>query len=93
MPRDDGATLRAFWRAAVEASCEIIGITSFNEWPETTVIEPALTWPDPYRYLRIVAELQGRRFEPPPLPPAAAVDPAIWEMLAARSAEGGRAAR
>jgi len=92
MPRDDGATLRAFWRAAVEADCDLIGITSFNEWPETTVIEPALTWPDPYRYLRIVAELQGRGFEPPPLPPAAAVDPAIREMLAARSAESGRAA-
>jgi len=26
---------------------DIIGITSFNEWPETTIVEPPLTWGDP----------------------------------------------
>lgn len=84
MPRRDGATLRAFWRAAVEARADIVGITSFNEWPETTILEPALTWPDPYRYLRIVADLQGRRFAEPPLPPLSHLDPLAADYLRAR---------
>jgi hypothetical protein len=84
IPRNDGQTLRDFWRAAVEAGTDLVGITSFNEWPETTVIEPALTFPDPYRYLRIVAELQGRRFTPPPLPPPDHLDPAMAEYLRGR---------
>lgn len=79
MPRDNGRTLRSFWRAAAEAGADMIGITSWNEWPESTVIEPALTWADPYQYLRIVAELQGRRFVPPPLPASKALDPAMQE--------------
>lgn len=88
MPRRDGQTLRDFWKAALEADADIIGITSFNEWPETTIVEPALTWPDPYQYLRLIAELQGRTFEPPPLPPLDHVDPAMREMLRARFSKG-----
>jgi len=33
-------------------------LTSFNEWPETTVVEPSSSWPDPYCYLRILAGVE-----------------------------------
>lgn len=81
MPRQNGQTLKDFWRAASEAGADIISITSWNEWPESTVIEPALTWADPYQYLKIVAEFQGKKFAAPPLPPAASLDPAMQEYL------------
>ena len=62
MPRRDGQTLRDYLRAATDARADLIMITSWNEWPETTVIEPASTWPDPYQYLRILAEWKQKEF-------------------------------
>lgn len=85
MPRDEGETLRGFWRAAWEAGADIVSITSFNEWPETTVIEPAPTWADPYQYPRIVAQLQGKEFAPPPLPDVGSLDPEVVGLLRART--------
>ncbi|MGA2620973.1 MAG: hypothetical protein ABSF26_25400 [Thermoguttaceae bacterium] len=41
------------------------GVEGDNEWPETTIVEPSSSWPDPYRYLRIVAEWKGVAFTPP----------------------------
>lgn len=81
IPRRRGQSLREFWRAAVEANADMLAITSFNEWPETTVIEPAITWPDPYLYLRTVAELQGMKFQRPPLPDLDALDPPMADFL------------
>ena len=66
MPRREGQTLRDYLRAATEAGADFIMVTSWNEWPETTVVEPSSTWPDPYHYLRILAEWRGRDFVPPP---------------------------
>jgi hypothetical protein len=43
-------------------------VTSWNEWPESTVIEPSSSWSDPYQYLKIVAEWKGVTFTQPPLP-------------------------
>jgi hypothetical protein len=69
MPRRDGQTFRDYLRAATDAEADFVMITSWNEWPETTVVEPSSTWPDPYLYLRIVAEWKGKVFrisqEPP----------------------------
>jgi hypothetical protein len=70
MPRRDGRTLRDYLRAATDAGADYIMITSWNEWPETTVVEPSSTWDDPYLYLRIVAEWKGMAFRPPPEPRA-----------------------
>ncbi len=68
MPRRDGQTLRDFLRAATEAGADYIMVTSWNEWPETTIIEPSSSWPDPYLYLKILAEWKGVTFAAPPLP-------------------------
>lgn len=85
IPRNGGQTLKGFWKAAVESGADMIGITSWNEWPESTVIEPAMTWPDPYLYLKIVAGFQGKRFVPPPLPPVKSMDPAMQEYMKGKS--------
>jgi len=68
MPRRDGQTLRDYLRAATDAGADFIMVTSWNEWPETTVVEPSSTWPDPYLYLKILAEWKGVAFAAPPLP-------------------------
>lgn len=68
IPRADGNTLRDYLRAATDAGADAILLTSFNEWPETTVVEPSSSWPDPYAYLKILAGWKGVAFTPPPLP-------------------------
>ena len=68
MPRRNGDTLREYLRAATDAQADFIMITSWNEWPETTVIEPSTSWEDPYLYLKIVAEWKGIDFEIPANP-------------------------
>jgi len=79
--RRDGQTLRDYLRAATEAGADIISITSWNEWLETTNIEPAITSPDPYLYLKIIAEHQGNKFVSPSLPQDKVLDPAIRPIL------------
>jgi hypothetical protein len=68
MPRRDGATLRDYLRAATNARADFVMVTSFNEWPETTVVEPSSSWDDPYQYLKILAEWKGKKFETPEEP-------------------------
>ena len=77
MPRRAGATFRGFLKAATAAKADLIAVTSFNEWPETTVIEPSLTWPDPYLYLKILAEHTGTRWQAPKLPSPKGLDPLL----------------
>jgi hypothetical protein len=71
MERRDGQTLRDYLKAATDAQADFVMVTSWNEWPETTVVEPSSTWPDPYRYLKILAEWKGVPFAPPALPETA----------------------
>lgn len=68
MPRRDGDTLRDFLRAATDAGADYLMVTSWNEWPESTVVEPSSSWPDPYLYLRILAGWKGKEFVAPALP-------------------------
>ena len=68
MPRRNGQTLKDFLRAATDAGADYIMVTSWNEWPESTVIEPSSSWPDPYQYLRILAEWKGVMFTIPTPP-------------------------
>lgn len=71
IPRDDGATLRGYLRAITDAGADVALLTSFNEWPETTIVEPSSSWPNPYSYLKLLAEWKSLPFTPPPLPRAA----------------------
>ncbi len=68
IPRENGATLRGYLRAITDAGADVALITSFNEWPETTIVEPSSTWPDPYQYLKILTTWKGLTFRPPPPP-------------------------
>jgi hypothetical protein len=68
MPRRDGQTLRDYLRAATDAGADYIMVTSWNEWPESTVVEPSSSWADPYLYLRILAEWKGVTLTAPQLP-------------------------
>ncbi|MHC5054781.1 MAG: glycosyl hydrolase 53 family protein [Planctomycetota bacterium] len=86
MPRRDGATLRDYLRAAREANADSVMVTSWNEWPETTVVEPSSTWADPYQYLRIIAEWRGVRFGTPPRPPGRTAGGTTAVALSARRA-------
>ena len=65
MPRDNGETLRGYLRLATDVGADAIMLTSFNEWPETTVVEPSSSWADPYQYLKIIAEWKGMPFVTP----------------------------
>ncbi len=65
MPRDNGETLKGYLRLATDAGADAIMLTSFNEWPETTVVEPSSSWADPYQYLKILAEWKGIPFVTP----------------------------
>ena len=68
IPRENGATLRGYLQAAAQADADVALLTSFNEWPETTVLEPSSSWTDPYAYLKIIADWTGTTFRKPPLP-------------------------
>ena len=68
MDRRDGQTLKDYLRAATDAGADYVMITSFNEWPESTVIEPSSSWADPYQYLKILAEWKGIPFVKPEEP-------------------------
>jgi hypothetical protein len=70
IPRDNGGTLREYLRAATDSGADYILLTSFNEWPETTNVEPSATWEDPYQYQKIIAEFNRVKFEPPAELPA-----------------------
>lgn len=66
--RKNGDTLRSFLKAADAAKPDIVVVCSWNEWLETTQVEPAQDDADPYLYLKILAKWRGKKWETPPLP-------------------------
>lgn len=74
VPRNGGATLTNFLRAVDAAKPEIVTVCSFNEWLETTQIEPSANWENPYLYLEILARWRGKEWKTPPLPPESSRD-------------------
>jgi hypothetical protein len=56
--RLDGQTYRTLWDEALKAQPDWVFITSWNEWPEGTEIEPSLELGD--KYLQITAEYSQR---------------------------------
>ena len=67
IPRKNGATLKSFLQAVDAARPEIVLVCSWNEWLETTQVEPSATWDDPYDYLKILAHWRGLTWQQPPL--------------------------
>ncbi len=66
--RKDGEVLRTFLRAIDAAKPDLAVVCSFNEWFEMTEVEPSSTWSDPYLFLKIIAQWQGREWHTPVLP-------------------------
>lgn len=56
--RQDGLLYRDQWEAAIASRSDQVLVVSFNEWLETTNIEPNLEWGD--RYLELTASLATR---------------------------------
>ena len=70
--RQDGAYYERSWRAAIDSRPDWIIITSFNEWPEGTYIEPSRAYGSRYLELTGAWAAVFRGSEPPPAPPPAA---------------------
>jgi hypothetical protein len=75
IPREEGKTLRTFLAAIDAARADIAVICSFNEWLETTQVEPSRGWSDPYLYLKVIAEWRGKPWQTPSLPPKTSIEP------------------
>ncbi len=77
------STLRETIRRYAAERPDFVLVSSWNDWQENTALEPALDVDgfngDPYQALRAVAELQGKKFTPPPLPPREDIDPMVVE--------------
>ena len=67
--REDGAYYERSWRAAIGSAPDWIVITSFNEWPEGTYIEPSQNYGS--RYLEMTAVWSAVFHSSAPPPPAA----------------------
>lgn len=76
VPRRNGDYFRETWRGAVASQPAMIIITSFNEWPEGTHLEPSASYGN--LYLDVTRELvTSMRGSPPPALAAAAPAPAV----------------
>jgi hypothetical protein len=68
--REDGAYYAQTWQAAIASNPDWVIVTSFNEWPEGTYIEPSQAYGD--RYLQLTAEWSNRFKSGEASPPAPA---------------------
>jgi hypothetical protein len=57
-PREEGRLYEDQWTAAIASHADQVLVVSFNEWMETTNIEPNLAWGT--RYLELTTELADR---------------------------------
>ncbi|MCX6031135.1 MAG: endo-1,3-alpha-glucanase family glycosylhydrolase [Chloroflexi bacterium] len=71
--REDGAYYARSWQAAIGSAPDWIVITSFNEWPEGSYIEPSQAFGN--RYLELTAQWSAAFRGSAPLPPTPAIQP------------------
>ncbi len=57
-PRNDGATYRATFNAAMKSNPDLLWVNSFNEWVEGTYIEPSQYYGD--LYLNLTREMSAQ---------------------------------
>jgi hypothetical protein len=90
--RQDGKVYRTLWEEAIQANPDWVLISTWNEWPEGTEIEPSLELGDHYlkltseyasRFQRLPASPETPRVSPPRLAPGQ-VDP-LDRLLAKRT--------
>jgi hypothetical protein len=67
--REDGAYYARSWQAAIGSAPEWVVITSFNEWPEGTYIEPSQRYGNLFLDLTAQWSAAFRGSSPPPPPP------------------------
>ena len=67
--REDGAYYARSWQAAIGSAPDWIVITSFNEWPEGTYIEPSQAYGNLFLNLPAQWSAVFRGSAPPPPPP------------------------
>lgn len=71
--RLDGKSYRVLWEEAIKANPDWVLISTWNEWPEGTEIEPSLEFGD--KYLKITSEYATQFLRTPPVIIPAAVAP------------------
>jgi len=67
--REDGAYYARSWQAAIGSAPVWVVITSFNEWPEGTYIEPSQAYGNLFLDLTAQWSAAFRGSAPPPPPP------------------------
>jgi len=83
--RQNGAFYRSTWEAALASDPDWIFITTWNEWPEHTYVEPSQLYGD--QYLRLTREYAGRWKGPPQVAPGGVVNAASYSSGAAAPGE------
>jgi hypothetical protein len=58
VPRNNGATLRTEFAAALASRPDVLGLISWNEWAENTYVEPSLKYG--HFYLKVLTRLAGQ---------------------------------
>ena len=73
MDRGDGQIYRVLWDSALRAKPDWIVVSSWNEWPEGSEIEPSLEFGD--KYLQITSEFSKRFLSSPTIPASTVISP------------------
>lgn len=85
IPAEDGMFFVDSIRRTMKFKPDFFIFTQWSDFEESGFIEPAWDFDgfngDPYRYCRIVAAAQGKKFKPAPLPPRYDADPYIRRKL------------